>query len=448
MASSPERNDDLVVTRVFDAPRELVFEAWTQPEHLMRWWAPKNMITASCKVDLRPGGSFHYCMRAPDGMEIWGLGLYREIVAPERLVYTDMFADADGNPVPPTHYGASPEFPAETLVTITFAEQAGGTRVTLRQTVPPALKEREGMEQGWNEMLDGLAGDLESAASDREIVATRMFDAPRELVFRMWTDPQHVAQWWGPRGFTNTISTMDVRPGGVWEFVMHGPDGVDYKNKVVYIEVVRPERIVYDHVSGPLFHVTTTFADEGGKTRVNVRMLFESAALRNKVAEEYGAVEGLGQTLDRLGEQLAKRPNDVTITRVFDAPPSLVFKAWTDPKLVARWWGPHEFTNPRCEVDARPGGAIRIDMRGPDGTVYPMTGVFHEVVEPVRLVFTSTALDGALEVLNTVTFIDENGKTKITMQATVLKATPEAAWALSGMEAGWTQSFEKLGAML
>lgn len=448
MASSPERNDDLVVTRVFDAPRELVFEAWTQPEHLMRWWAPKNMITASCKVDLRPGGSFRYCMRAPDGTEVCGLGIYREIVAPERLVYTDMFADADGNPVPPSHYGASPEFPAETLVSIAFEEEGGGTRVTLRQGVPPDLKEREGMEQGWNEMLDHLAGDLESAASDREIVATRVFDAPRELVFRMWTDPEHIAQWWGPRGFTNTISKMDVRPGGVWEFVMHGPDGTDYKNKFVYVEVVRPERIVYDHVSGPLFHATAAFADEGGKTRVTVRMLFESAALRNKVAEEFGAVEGLGQTLDRFGEQLANRPNDVTITRLFNAPPALVFKAWTDPELLAKWWGPHRFTNPRCEVDARPGGAIRIDMRGPDGTVYPMTGVFHEVVEPVRLVFINTAMDGKLEVLNTVTFAEENGKTRITMQATVLKATPETAFALSGMEAGWTQSFEKLEAML
>jgi uncharacterized protein YndB with AHSA1/START domain len=311
MVSNAERNDDLVVTRVFDAPRELVFKAWTEPEHLLRWWAPKSFTTPWCKVDLRPGGSFRYCMRTPDGMEICGLGLYREIVEPERLVYTDMFADADGNPVPPTHYGASPEYPMETLVTVIFEEQGQRTKVTLRQSVPPALKEREGMEQGWNEMLDGLAGDLGSAASDREIVATRLFDAPRELVFRMWTDPEHIAEWWGPRGFTSTISRMEVRPGGVWEFVMHGPDGTDYKNKFVYLEVVPPERIVYDHVSGPLFRATTTFADEGGKTRVNVRMLFDSAALRDKVAEEFGAVEGLGQTLDRFGEQLNRRPKSL-----------------------------------------------------------------------------------------------------------------------------------------
>src|SRR4029079_5782761 len=103
-------------------------------------------------------------------------------------------------------------------------------------------------------------------AAQNEIAATRVFDAPRELVWRMWTDPDHVIHWWGPNGFTNTIHEMDVRPGGVWRFVMHGPDGVDYQNKIIFREVVRPERLVYDHVSGPKFHVTVTFAEQAGKT--------------------------------------------------------------------------------------------------------------------------------------------------------------------------------------
>ena len=115
----------IVITRVFDAPRELVFAAWTRPEHLLRWWAPKGCSTPHCKVDLRPGGSFHYCMRTPEGRDIWGLGVYREIVAPERIVYVDSFADAQGNPVPPSDYGMSDGHPAETLVTVTFAEHGG-----------------------------------------------------------------------------------------------------------------------------------------------------------------------------------------------------------------------------------------------------------------------------------------------------------------------------------
>src|ERR1700674_4219468 len=87
--------------------------------------------------------------------------------------------------------------------------------------------------------------------SDREIVVARVLDAPRALVFKMWTDPKHVAQWWGPNGFTITTYEMNVAPGGVWRFVMHGPDGRDYQNRVVYREIVEPERIVYEHVSGP-----------------------------------------------------------------------------------------------------------------------------------------------------------------------------------------------------
>ena len=110
----------------------------------------------------------------------------------------------------------------------------------------------------------------------------------------------------GPNGFTTTIHEMDVKPGGVWRFVMHGPDGRDYQNKIVYVEIVKPERIVYNHVSGPQFHVTVTFAEQGDKTKLNVRMLFESATQRDKVIKEFGALEGLSQTLGRLEQQLAE----------------------------------------------------------------------------------------------------------------------------------------------
>src|SRR5690349_10691408 len=108
----------------------------------------------------------------------------------------------------------------------------------------------------------------ESSTPDREIVATRVFNAPRELVFDLWTRPEHVAQWWGPNGFTTTIQEMDVRPGGVWRLVMHGPDGTNYPNRSVFVEIIRPERIVYDHLSGPKFRSTATFDEEGGKTRL------------------------------------------------------------------------------------------------------------------------------------------------------------------------------------
>jgi uncharacterized protein YndB with AHSA1/START domain len=152
------------------------------------------------------------------------------------------------------------------------------------------------------------------------------------------------------------------------------------------------------------------------------------------------------------GSFMANEEQELVLTRVFDAPRELVFKVWTDPKHVARWWGPHGFTNPVCELDLRPGGAIRIHMRAPDGTVYPMTGVFQEIVEPERIVFISAALDAAgnpmFEVLTTVTFAEQGKKTKQTMRARVIKTTPQAAPYIAGMEQGWTQSLERLTAYL
>lgn len=152
----------IVLERVFDAPREQVWRAWTEPALLKRWWAPKGWSTPACKVDLRPGGAFHFCMRSPEGRDIWGLGVYREVVAPERLAYVDSFADADGNPVPPARYGMSPEHPHETLVSVTFAALGGRTKVTLRHDVPASVKEHEGTRQGWTEMLEQLAQTLEA----------------------------------------------------------------------------------------------------------------------------------------------------------------------------------------------------------------------------------------------------------------------------------------------
>ncbi len=153
------------------------------------------------------------------------------------------------------------------------------------------------------------------------------------------------------------------------------------------------------------------------------------------------------------GNIMANKEQELVLTRVFDAPRELVFKAWTDLEQVAQWWGPHEFSNPVCELDLRPGAAIGIHKRGPDGTVYRMTGVYHQIVKPERLVFTSAALgaDGSplFEVLTTMTFAEQTGKTKQTMRARVIiKTTARAGPYIAGMEQGWTQSLERLAESL
>jgi uncharacterized protein YndB with AHSA1/START domain len=147
------------------------------------------------------------------------------------------------------------------------------------------------------------------------MIGTRVFDAPRELVFEAWTDPKHLAEWWGPNGFTTTTSAFDMRPGGVWRFVMHGPEGRDYENRITFDEIVKPERIAYHHGGGdnvePVqFRTTVTFEDLGGKTRLTMRGVFPSAAERDRVIKEYGADKGLAQTLARLADFVATRmPN-------------------------------------------------------------------------------------------------------------------------------------------
>lgn len=182
-------------------------------------------------------------------------------------------------------------------------------------------------------------------SADREIVIIRDVEAPRELVWEAMTSPEHVVHWWGPRGFTTTIEEMDVRPGGVWKHVMHGPDGTDYPNKSVFKEVVKPERIVYAHGGGKKgapgvnFVATWTFDALGdGKTRVTIHMVFPTAADRDRIVKEYGAIEGGKQTLERLSEQLVRTP--VVMERVLDAPVSLVWEAITDIEKMREWYFP------------------------------------------------------------------------------------------------------------
>jgi uncharacterized protein YndB with AHSA1/START domain len=152
--------------------------------------------------------------------------------------------------------------------------------------------------------MPGTTGGAAPDVSDRELLIIRVFDAPQELVWRAWTDPHHIAQWWGPNGFTTTTSAMDVRPGGKWRFVMHGPDGTDYQNTIAYLEVEPPSRLVYQHTGGegePVsFRVTVTLDAEGTGTRLTMRMLFPSAAEFQRVNEKYRAVEGAYQTIGRL----------------------------------------------------------------------------------------------------------------------------------------------------
>lgn len=143
-----------------------------------------------------------------------------------------------------------------------------------------------------------------TAAGINELVSTRVFDVSRELVYRAWTNPEMLARWWGPRGFTNTFHEIDIKPGGEWLFTMHGPDGAEYPNRCVFVELVPPERVVVDHLSGHQFRVTAIFEDLGGRTRVTFRQLFKDTE-EFEQAKPY-CMEGNEQNLDRLGALLTE----------------------------------------------------------------------------------------------------------------------------------------------
>lgn len=151
---------EIVITRILDSPRELVWKAWTDPERMKSWWGPKIFTAPVCELDLRVGGKYLNCMRAPDGKDYWSTGVYREIAPLERIVCTDCFADEKGNVVPATHYGMSPDFPLEMLVTVTFEQQGSKTRLTLRHNGIPPGEDLRNARQGWSESFDKLAKAL------------------------------------------------------------------------------------------------------------------------------------------------------------------------------------------------------------------------------------------------------------------------------------------------
>ncbi|RHX83840.1 SRPBCC family protein [Leptospira stimsonii] len=160
MANNDRTINEVVITRIFDAPRELVFKAWTDPEHLMRWWGPKNFTSPACRIDFRVGGKYVFGLRSPDGQEFWSTGFFREIIIPEKIVYSDSFADENGNPVPASHYGFKGEFPETTTVSLLFEKIENKTKLTLRHIGLPAGEISEMTKASWNEMIDKLDESL------------------------------------------------------------------------------------------------------------------------------------------------------------------------------------------------------------------------------------------------------------------------------------------------
>ncbi len=253
-------------------------------------------------------------MRSPEGVDHWLQGSYREILRPERLVFSHAWLDAAGKPT------------QETLVTVTSVERGKKTEMTLRQSGFKSDEARDGHRMGWTSAFDVLSEYLgkqnaqginrsESSAAlsrEREVTITRIFDAPREVVFKAWTDPKQLAKWFGPKGFTNPVCEADARVGGAWHIVMRSPNGTEHPCGGVYREVVAPERLVFTNIAtdkdgNPILDGLTTviFAEHGGKTKLTLQT--RATAVVEYATEHLKGMEaGWTQTLERLAEELAR----------------------------------------------------------------------------------------------------------------------------------------------
>ncbi len=317
MVTAIKNKKELIITRIFDAPRERIWKAWTEPERLKKWWGPKIFTAPVIKNDLRVGGRYLYCMRGPDGKDYWSTGVYREIVHMERIVVTDSFADEKGNVVPASHYGLIGDWPLELQVTVTFEEIGGKTKMILRHEGIPEGPMRDLTQTGWSESFDKLAESIVTRDHTRimaergkqELIITRVFDAPRKLVFKAYTDPNLIPQWWGPKRFKTVIDKMDVRPGGLWRFVQKDAAGNKYAFHGVYHEILSPQRIVdtfeFEGTPGHVSLETATFEGLNGRTKVTERSVFQTVEDRDEMIKA-GMEEGVFETMDRLAELLAK----------------------------------------------------------------------------------------------------------------------------------------------
>jgi uncharacterized protein YndB with AHSA1/START domain len=300
---SDATSHEISITRIIDAPRDVVFDAWTEAKQLARWFGPEGFTVPSSESDPRPGGAFSIVMRGPDGTDSTMRGVYREFDPPRRLVTESTASGPDGKTA------------LEAVTTVTLIDHDGKTELTVHERatalIPEAGPMLGGMEVGMLQSMRRL-DDVLTGAVDRQIVLMRMYEAPRERVFDAFTAEEHLVHWWGPNGFTITIDEIDVRPGGVWRFTMHGPDGVDYPNVITYREIARPELLTFEHTSAPEaddpgFQAKVTFDEFMGATIVTMRSVFASVEDRDMVVEKYHAVEGGTQTLERLNEYLKAR---------------------------------------------------------------------------------------------------------------------------------------------
>lgn len=313
---------------------------------------------------------------------------------------------------------------------------------------------------------------MRKPTSSNEIRLRRVYDAPVSAVWDAWTDPEQVAQWWGPRGFTLTTHSKDLRVGGHWRYTMHGPDGVDYPNVTTYFVVEPRAKLVYDHgatdSTPPLFRVTATFSEAGGKTTLDLSFALATPEAATEMARMIKQKGGTG-TWDRLAEHLEETATGkriFVINRTFDAPIARVFEMWTNPEHLAQWLPPTGARMRFLRSEIAAGKSTFFVITGDHGTMH-VRADYLAIEPPHRLVYAQQFVDeGELlaaapgaevwpaTLLTTVVFSDESDertRVTVTVEPQGRVTTAELAAFVGergGMTLGWTGSFDALEALL
>jgi uncharacterized protein YndB with AHSA1/START domain len=320
--SSPTSFDasdrEIVISRDFHAPRELVWEAWTDPKHVVQWWGPRGFTTTIKEMDVRVGGSWAHTMQGPDGTNYPNKSVFREVVKPERIVFS--------------HGGGSEDGRGATFVSTWSFEALDPkkTRVTIRM-VFPSKEDRDrvvkdyGAIEGGKQTLTRLGEHVDEQLCP-SFVISREFDAPRDLVWKVWTEPEHFKHWFGPKGFTMPTMKMDFRPGGMLHYALAGPNGATLWGKAIYRDIVPPKRILWvnsfsDAQGGTVRHpfskdpwplqmlTDISFEEKNAKTLVSVKWVPLDASDEERATFNAGRPnmnQGWGGTFEQLTGYLAE----------------------------------------------------------------------------------------------------------------------------------------------
>jgi uncharacterized protein YndB with AHSA1/START domain len=312
------KENEIVITRILNAPRKLVFEAFTKPEHLIKWWGPRGFTNTFKETDIKPGGVWKFTMHGW-GQDFPNKIMYKEIIKNEKISYEHT---GDDNPNDDSHFNA----------VIIFEDAADGKTKLTMTTIFGTKAERDlvvekfGAIEGGRQTIDKLEEHLAVMLAGEEFTLTRELNAPRELVWKMWTDPKHMVKWWGPAGFEMVKAEMDLKPGGMFHYGMKTPDGAHTMwGKLVYREIAEPERLIVvvsfcdenakaiRHPMAPTWPLevlsTMTFTEKNGKTTITMRGVPLNA--NEKEIKMYksgyaGMQQGFAGTFAQLEEYLSK----------------------------------------------------------------------------------------------------------------------------------------------